>query len=104
MKSIFWTGYCNTGRNIAISEIEKIISTFGFITDFNRFSDFSLSVSIELEERKIDKLYEELKRYMRLDDFEKLNSTSDLERRIFLNITFIKGTGNLRIEVPRVPG
>ena len=104
MKSIFWTGYCNTERIIAISEMENIIANYGFITDFKRFSDFSLSVSIELEEKKIDNLYEALQSMMSLNDFAKINSTSNIERLIFLNLTFIKGTGELRVEVPAVPG
>jgi len=104
MKSIFWTGYCKTERIIAISEIEKTISIYGFITDFKRFSDISLSVTIELEEKKIDTLYDALKKFLVLNEFERLNSDSLSERIVFLNITFIMGTGNLRIEVPAVPG
>lgn len=104
MKNIFWTGYCNNERITAISEIEKIVDNHGYITDFKLFSDISLMIKIELEELNIDELYIALKSYIRLNDFEKLNSTSSRERIIFLNITFKKGTGNLAIENPAVPG
>lgn len=104
MKSFFWTGYCNVERIIAINEIEKIVSPNGYITDFKQFSDISLSIKIELEESNIDKLYHDLKKYMILDDFDSLNSTSVRELSVFLNITFTKGNGDLRNEILSVPG
>jgi hypothetical protein len=104
MNTIFWTGYCNNERIIAISEIERIINNYGYITDFKQFSDISISIKIELEELNIDKLFNALKDYMSINDFEKINSTSNRERLIFLNVTFVKGTGDLRIEIPAIPG
>ena len=104
MKRIFWTGYCNKERTTAIYEIEKILSNYGFVTDFRRFSDISISMTIEIEELKIDQLYSDLKKYLSLNSFEKLNSDSNNECIIYLNTSFVKGTGNLIIEVPSVPG
>ncbi len=104
MKDVFWTGYCNDDRHIAIGKIEKIVSRYGYITDFKQFSDISLSIKIELEELNIDALYDSLGEYISLNDFEKMNSSSKRERVIFLNTTFVKGTGDLRIETPAVPG
>jgi hypothetical protein len=104
MKPIYWTAYCYTDRITAIGEVENIVAGFGFITGFQRFSDFSISLMIELEEKKIDNLYNALGGCLSLDDSVKLNSASDTERLILMNITFVKGTGNLRIEVPAVPG
>jgi hypothetical protein len=104
MNNIFWTGYCNKDRNIAISEIEKIVNTYGYIIDFKQFSDISLTLKIELEELNIDKLFLALGNYMNLNNFEILNSSSNRERSIFLNINFIQGSGDLRIETPAVPG
>ena len=104
MDTIFWTGYCNNERFAAIGEIEKVINSYGYITDFKEFSDVSLSIKIELEELNIDKLFTDLKKTIILDDFEGVNSISNRERIIFLNITFARSTGDLRIEVPAVPG
>lgn len=104
MNTIFWAGYCTNERIIAISEIEKIINNHGYIVDFKQFSDISLSIKIELEELNIDKLFIALKEYMSLNDFEKINSSSNRERLIFLNVTFIKGSGDLRNEIPAIPG
>ena len=104
MKNIFWTGYCKTNRISAISEIEKIVTNFGYITDFKQFSDISLTIVIEVEERKINSLYLALKQFMNLNDFELINSDSTIERVILMNTTFNDGTGDLRVETPAVPG
>jgi hypothetical protein len=41
---------------------------------------------------------------MSLNNFNQVDSYSNADSIIFLNVTFIKGTGDLRIEVPAVPG
>ena len=104
MKNVFWTGYCNRERTAAISELEKLVNQYGYITDFKLFSDISIAIKIELEEFKIDKLYDALKKYISLNDFDSVNSVSHAERVIYLNITFMKGTGDLKIDIPAVPG
>ena len=105
MRSIFWTGYCGQKRMIAIKEIEKIVSdSDGFIIDFKQFSDVSLSLNIEIEELYIDELFLALRSYMTLDDAEELNSSSNRECTVWLNVTFTQGTGDLMIEIPTVPG
>ncbi len=104
MDNIFWKGICHYDRTKAISELESIINTYGFITDFKQYSDLFMMLKIEIEEHKIDQLYEVLQNIIQLDKAEKLNSSSTKERVVFLNVSFTKGTGNLRIEVPSVPG
>ena len=52
-KSIFWTGYSNQNRLIALHKIEEIISQFGYITDAKQFSDISIMLKIELPENMI---------------------------------------------------
>ena len=104
MKNFFWSGYCSKERIVAIKGIEEIITAFGFITDFKLFSDIAISIQIETEELKIDKLYTALSEYISLNEFEKVYSFSSNECLVSLNITFTKGTGNLKIEIPSVPG
>lgn len=104
MENIFWTGYSNDERHASISTIENVVSKYGDIVDFKFFSDISLTMAIEIEESKIDALYNELATVIKIDKFENLNSISKNERKVYLNITFTKGTGNLTIEVPNVPG
>lgn len=104
MKNIFWTGFNYNERHSTINKIQSVVSKYGDIVDVHIFSDISLSMTIEIEEFKIDKLYDELTKIIGLQSSEYLNSVSTKERRIYLNITFTKGTGNLKTEIPSVPG
>lgn len=104
MDNIFWTGYSNDERHSSMSIIKRVVAKYGDIVDFKFFSDISLTMVIEIEEFKIDKLYDELADNIGIDKFEYLNSISKKERTVYLNVTFSKGTGNLIIEVPSVPG
>jgi len=104
MKHTFWTAYSNKNRILTISEIEKMVSVYGYITDFKQYSDISIMIKIEIEELKIDNLYNDLSKYINLDNIEQLSSSSNKERIIYLNITFTTGTGDVRIEVPAIPG
>jgi phage-related tail protein len=104
MENIFLTGFSDDERHSAINKIQNTVSKYGDIADFHLFSDISLSLAIEIEEYKIDKLLEELRKIIGIQKSEYLNSISTKERTVYLNITFTKGTGNLKIEVPSVPG
>ena len=104
MKPIFWTGFSNHNRIQAISSIEQVIGTYGYITDYKQFSDISISILIELEEQKIEGLHKALLEKISLDDCEIPLTSSNIERMLYLNITFSQATGNIRVEVPAVPG
>jgi len=104
MESFFWTAYSNNDRIASIIEIEKVIGSFGIITDFKQFSDIYISVKIEIEECKILELFKNLEHIIDIDKIEQQFSISNRERVIFLNITFTHATGDLRIETPAVPG
>ncbi len=104
MENIFWTGFSDDERHCAIDKIQSVVSKYGDVADVHRFSDISLSMTIEIEEFKIDELYDELTKIIGVQKPKYLNSISKKERTIYLNITFSKGTGNHRIEVPSVPG
>jgi len=104
MENLFWIAYSNEERHSVINKIQSIISKYGDVVDFKLFSDISLSIKIEIEELNINKLYDELSHNIGMDKFEYLNSIAKKERAVYLNVTFNKGTGNLKIEVPSVPG
>lgn len=104
MENIFWKGYSNDERNSSMIAIQGVIAKYGDIVDVNLFSDISLTMTIEIDEFKIDRLYDELSAIMGMDKFERLDSISKKERTIYLNISFTRATGNLIIEVPSVPG
>ena len=104
MNRFYFTGYYKNERITGISEIKTIINKHGFILDFKMISDISLSMVIETEESKVDLLFADLKRIMKMDDFETLHTNSHKECTVLFNVTFSRGKGDLRIETPAVPG
>ena len=104
MNTDFWTAYSNDERHTAIDKIQSAVSKYGDIIEFKFFSDLSITLMIEIMESKIGKLNAELRDIIAIDKYVHNNLTSQIERTIYLNITFTKGTGNLKIEVPSVPG
>ena len=104
MENIFWTGYSEKNRYSTIQAIQTIVSKYGDIVDFKLFSDISINITIELEEHKVDVLFHHLKDIIGMGEFEYLDSISTKERTIYLNLSFSKGSGNLIIETPAVPG
>lgn len=103
-QSIFWTAYCTMERILGTSEIEKICSRYGYISDFKQFSDIAIAFSIEVPEAKRDALYKDLGSILSLDPYEAESKAAETEVHIMLNVTFTHGSGNLKIEVPAVPG
>lgn len=101
--SIFWSAIGHGGRIEVIQASENIINKYGFINEFKQFSDLALSISIEVSPDKIRDLYDALKEHLRLDpfDFKEVNENTNI---VFLNISFADGHGDLRVEVPQVPG
>ena len=104
MNTDFWKAYSNDERHSAIDKIQSVVSKYGDIIEFKFFSDISITLIIEIMESKIGKLNDELRDILTIDKYDYYDSTSQIERTIYLNITFTKGTGNLKIEVPSVPG
>lgn len=102
MKKFNWEGICHKGRTEGISLIEQNINRHGFILNFKMFSDLAISIMAEVPENKINVLFEDLSEVMTLFNFKSIDSQSDREATIFLNVTFSKGTGNMRIEVPDI--
>ncbi len=104
MENIFLTGFSDDERHSAISKIQSVVSKYGDVVDVRLFSDISLNMTIEIEEFKIDKLYDELTKIIGVQKLDYLNSISKKERTVYLNISFAKGGSNLKIEIPNVPG
>jgi hypothetical protein len=104
MNQIFWTGICNEDRIPGISRIEECIGKYGFITDFKFFSDISVSMLIEIDGKKIEVLYEKLLQIISISKNSELIPDYETEFLILFNITFTKGTGNLKAEISSVPG
>lgn len=104
MKRIYWSGICSNDRLACISRIQECIVKYGFITDYKFFSDLSAGIVIQILESHVRPLYEDLTQIINLSASMDQVSDSESECEILFNITFSTGTGNLRIEVPAVPG
>lgn len=104
MIKYYWTGFCKEKRHAAIDKIVQIINSHGAVVDSKMFSDLSLSLIVEIEARQIGALYAELGAYLDLSDVEIVRTDVTVERMILLSVNFTHGTGNLKIEVPAVPG
>ena len=104
MKRLYWTGICSEDRAKGISRIQEYINKYGFIIDYKYFSDISVSLIVEIEERKLKTLYEDMIKIIKISNYYELTSDKKTECTILFNITFAHGTGNMKVEVPAVPG
>ncbi len=106
-KKLHWEIYSNENRVSSIEEIKSIIArNDGSIMNFNMFSDLALTLSVEIEEKNIEKLHNAFTSRFNTSEFEvqNINNESRKEWMIYMNISFSKGTGNLINEIPDVPG
>ena len=64
------------------------------------------SLSIEIEEKHITELHNSLQKITTISDLDSsdLSQDSNKEWMILLNISFAKGTGNMKHEKPMVDG
>ena len=107
MNKLNWQIFSTQERNKAIDELKGIISkNDGYILNFNLFSDLALSLTIEIEENKILNLYAEINKSMKVLEAkpDHLDPNSEKEWWVLMNVSFSKGKGNLKVEIPNVPG
>jgi hypothetical protein len=104
MKNIFWSGYVLEDRLSGIEKVKRIIAEYGDVVNFNMFSDLSISLEIEITENRLYDLYQALNHQIQMDPTMVSSSLSTKQRVLYLNLSFSKGSGNLKINVPAVPG
>jgi hypothetical protein len=104
MKRYYWAGISNDERINAIDKITGIIGKYATVLNFQRYSDISLSLILEIEECKVNDLYNSLKSIITIDCNPFDLSDSQICCIILLSITFTQGTGDMKIEVPQIPG
>ena len=104
--SLKWQAFSNSDRNETIQRVKDAISSNdGYILNFQMFSDLALSLSIEIAPNKLDSLRTSLGNEMVLSEsLDSRPKPSTKECMIHLNLSFGKGTGDLKVEVPAVPG
>jgi len=101
-----WQAWSSGGRHQTIDEIKNAISrNDAWIQNYNMFPDVALGLAIVIEESKIFDLLQELNNILSISGSlpENPNSGSINEWLIFMNISFSKGKGDLRINVSEVP-
>ena len=104
---LIWTAYSSKHRIEIIENIKDIISkNDGYIMNFNMFSDLAINLSIEIPEDRIIELHTALNSILKISNIssEDVSNKSKKEWVIFMNISFSKGTGELKIKMPEVPG
>ena len=107
MKKLNWEGYSSGDRNKVIEEVKDVISkSDGCIMNFSMFSDLAISLSIEIEESGIVALHKTLSNVLTISELsaENINANSSKDWLIFMNLSFTKGTGEMTVEIPEVPG
>ena len=103
MERYYWTANSHDERISAINDLSRIIDRHATILNFQRFSDLSMGLTIELEERSLKLLFAELSEILFIDGYAEIGNSSSKEVLLMLNITFARGTGELVIEVPDFP-
>ncbi len=106
-KKLNWQAFSSEKRIVIIEQVKEVISkNDGCIMNFNLFSDIALSLSIDIEENKIEQLHTALSKILTISELEnqEISQTSKKEWLIFMNLSFSNGKGDLKIEIPMVPG
>lgn len=106
-KEISWKALSVRGRGEDLEDLKASISDCGgFITHFSMFSDLGLGLNLEIEEKDILRLYVRLQSFLSIaeDAPEGLKADSEEEWQIRMHVSFSKGSGDLKVEVPMVPG
>jgi hypothetical protein len=104
IKRFYWAAYCYDDRLLCISRVQDCVMGYGFIMDFKFFSDLAMSLCIEIEEGHLRPLFEDLIKIIDITIPDEWPTGPETECMLLINITFTKGTGDLKVEVPMVPG
>ncbi len=99
LQKLNWQAYTNQNRNQITEQVKDAISmSDGCIINFTLFSDLAMSLSIEIEENKIHHLHASIAKIIPLTelDLKQIQTDSQREWLIFLNISFSEGKGDLK--------
>ena len=99
--------YTSEDRHFTIDKIQKMIANYrGFLVNYKMFSDLQMNMYIEMKEYRLLNFYHKLRRRMQLDelDLDNYDPHSRKTCRVFLNVTFLQGSGRMKVKIPKVPG
>jgi hypothetical protein len=103
IRKLNWELFSPQERASAIDELKRSINRCdGYIITCEMFSDLSMSVILEIEEKHISELHKELKKVVSISDLDKKLISNDTENEwtILMNISFARRTGKLRHQKP----
>lgn len=101
MKKFYWSALSDDNRHKAIQDTILVVNRYGVLNSFLRCSDLSLGLSIDTEERYVERLYLDLAGIMTLTGkVGQVDDRSSASCMVLLNLTFLQGTGELEIENP----
>ena len=107
MKKLNWNAFSDKPRLEVIDQVKDALSkNGGCIMNFNMFSDLALALSVEVEEDQIIKLHSALGSILKVSDLDWKQTIGNSKREwmVFINISFKQGKGNLKADIPAVPG
>ena len=106
LRSHKWEGYSQGERTVTIENIKSAIQVNdGCIMNFNIFSDLAITLSIEIPSNRLKSLLESLSKILTVSVKTPIEeSISAKEQMVSFNVSFSAGTGNMRNEIPDVPG
>lgn len=100
MKRHYWTAICTEERLKSMADLTRIIDQYATILNFQRFSDVSLSLVLELEANKVSELQRALRQILLLEGEDVAPTHATVDCLVLMNITFATGKGNLELEMP----
>ena len=99
----YWSGISSEERIKALSELTEIVDHNASILQFQRFSDISIGLCLEMPECRLNELQKALAVIMSVECPQTNLAHSAEDCIVLLNITFTRGMGNLEIEAPSFP-
>jgi len=113
MDRIFVEAYCSHLRNEIIHKIQKVISeNGGWIVDHQMFSDKSITLLIETDNLKLEKMFHDFQMIEVNMNSNRLNTIllgfpqdqNPGKINLYMVINFMENHSSRQIKVPAVPG
>lgn len=81
-------GQCPENREKALSEVEGIIKNHGFIVAFNKSTDTTINLMIEVAETKVESLLSDLEKCIEVLEFNSNETHSGTSCKVLLSLIF----------------
>ena len=107
LRKLNWQGFTNDNRHLIIEQIKAAINACdAYIVNFNLYSELSLNLSVVVEGKSIAQLFTSLTPILSMSEQDpgQFDTKASREWTVFVNITFGAGKGDLKSDVPNIPG